>query len=70
MTMPSADRPAQEQEVTQAEQLVRYLSLYPQDLIDARWLMKRYCLSAADFQQALRLLEQPSTMPDRDTLHA
>ena len=29
MTMPSADRPAQEQEVTQAEQLVRHLSIIP-----------------------------------------
>jgi hypothetical protein len=48
----------QEEELTQIEQLARYLSTYPQDLIDARWLMKRFRLSVVDFQQALPLLEQ------------
>lgn len=69
ITLPGYQRP-QGQELTQVEQLTLYLSSYLQDLIDARWLMKRFRISVADFQQALQLLEQPDATPHVDTSRA
>lgn len=65
-TLPTHER-LQAHNLTQVEQLARHLSSRPQDLIDARWLMKRFRISVADFQQALQLLEQPDGTPHRDT---
>jgi hypothetical protein len=69
ITLPAHQRP-QGQDLTQVEQLALHLSSYPQDLIDARWLMKRFRISVADFQQALQLLEQPDATPHVDPSRA
>lgn len=42
-----------------AEQIASYLRHKPQDLIDIKRLMHRFCASAKDFQRAFVLLEQP-----------
>lgn len=50
-----------------AERLVQHLLSQPHDLIDARRLMQRFHVSAADFKRALALMEQRDAAETKET---
>ena len=56
----------QEEQSTRAiiiRSVADYLRQYPQDLIDAKRILRRFRASAQEFHQALLLLDQPSSSP-------
>ena len=57
MLTPDSKRPATHDTAGPVEQLIQHLFYNPSDLIDSCRLMRRFRVSAADFQRALIHLE-------------
>jgi hypothetical protein len=56
--MTDSNQPHPEGAKDLAEKIAQHLLLNPSDLVDTRWLMRRFRASATDVQRALTRFEQ------------